>query len=85
MRVKDYIDRAGGTIRAADRSGIFVVRANGAVVSRRRGALNAYVLPGDVIFIPVKTNAGSFWTKLREISTSLFQVGLSAATVNAIR
>ena len=85
IRVKDYIDRAGGVIRAADSSGIFVVRANGAVVSRRRGALNAYVLPGDVIFVPVKTNAGNFWTKLREISTSLFQVGLSAATVNAIR
>lgn len=85
IRVRDYIDRAGGVIRAADRSGIFVVRANGAVVSRRSGALNAYVLPGDVIFVPVKTNAGSFWTKLREISTSLFQVGLSAATVNAIR
>jgi protein involved in polysaccharide export with SLBB domain len=85
LRVKDYIDRAGGTIRGADRSGIFVVRANGEVVSRKRGSLNAYVLPGDVVFVPVKTNAGSFWTKLRELSTSLFQAGLSAATVAAIK
>jgi protein involved in polysaccharide export with SLBB domain len=85
LRIKDYVERAGGTIRGADRGGIFVVRANGEVVSRERGALNAYVLPGDVIFVPVKTNSGSFWTKLRELSTSLFQVGLSAATVAAIK
>jgi protein involved in polysaccharide export with SLBB domain len=85
LRIKNYIDRAGGTIRGADRGGIFVVRANGEVVSRERGALNAYVLPGDVIFVPVKTNSGTFWTKLRELSTSLFQVGLSAATVAAIK
>lgn len=84
LRVKDYIDRAGGPIRAGDRKGIFVVRANGEVLSRRRGALSAHVLPGDVIFIPVKTQANTFWSKLREISTILFQIGLSAATVNAI-
>lgn len=85
LRVNDYVEKAGGMIRGADRSGIFVVRANGEVLSRQRGALNAYVLPGDVVFVPVKTNAGSFWTKLRELSTSLFQVGLSAATVAAIK
>ena len=85
MKVKQYIDRAGGPIRAADRSNIFIVRANGEVLSRRRGALGAYVLPGDVIFVPVKTNAANFWSKLREISTVFFQVGLSAATVSAIK
>jgi protein involved in polysaccharide export with SLBB domain len=83
-RVRDYIDRAGGVLRAADQREIFVVRANGEVLSRRRGALNAYVLPGDVIFVPIKTQSGSFWTKLRDISTTLFQVGLSAATFNSV-
>ena len=83
-RVRDFIDRAGGTLRAADQKGIFVVRANGEVLSRRRGALSAYVLPGDVIFVPIKTQASSFWAKLRDISTTLFQVGLSAATFNSV-
>lgn len=84
MRVKDYVERAGGAIRAADRNGIFVVRANGEVLSKRRGALSARVLPGDVIFVPVKTQSASFWTKLREISTTLFQIGLSTATVASL-
>ena len=85
LRVKDYIDRAGGPIRAADRRGVFVVRANGSVLSRKRGALNAYVYPGDVVFVPVKTQSPDFWARLRDISTILFQVGLSAATINAIK
>jgi protein involved in polysaccharide export with SLBB domain len=84
MRVRDYIDRAGGWLRAADTAGIFVVRANGEVLSRRRGAMSAYVYPGDVIFVPVKTQSNMFWTKLREISTTLFQAGLSAATIGAL-
>jgi protein involved in polysaccharide export with SLBB domain len=84
MRVRDYIYRAGGWLRSADTGDIFVVRANGEVLPRRRGAMNAYVYPGDVIFVPVKTQSGAFWTKLREISTTLFQVGLSAATIGAL-
>jgi polysaccharide biosynthesis/export protein len=81
LRVRDYIDRAGGSLRAADTRGIFVVRANGEVLPSRRGAMSAHVYPGDVIFVPVKTQAGSFWTKLGQISTVLFQAGLSAATI----
>ena len=79
--MRDYIDRAGGSLRAADTRGIFVVRANGEVLPSRRGAMAAHVYPGDVIFVPVKTQAGSFWTKLGQISTVLFQAGLSAATI----
>jgi protein involved in polysaccharide export with SLBB domain len=84
LRVKDYIDRAGGTLRAADRGGIFVVRANGDVVSKKRGALDERVLPGDVIFVPVKTQSGGFWSKFKDITTTLFQLGLSAATITAV-
>ena len=84
MKVKDYVDQAGGTIRAADRGEIFVVRANGEVLSRRRGALNSYVYPGDVVFVPVKTQSGTFWAKFKDITTTLFQLGLTAATVVSV-
>lgn len=84
LRVKNYLDKAGGPLRAADRQGIFVVRANGEVLPKSRGALNAPVLPGDVIFVPVKTQASSFWAKLRDISTTLFQVGLGVSTLGSV-
>lgn len=84
LRVKQYLDRAGGPLRAADRSNIFVVRANGEVLPRSKGALNATALPGDVIFVPVKTQSNSFWARLRDISTILFQVGVGAAGLASV-
>ena len=83
-KVNDYVELAGGTIRAADRKEIFVVRANGEVLSRKRGAWNAPVYPGDVIFVPVKTQGSTFWAKFKDITQTLFQLGLSAATVISV-
>lgn len=79
LTVKQYLERAGGVLRAGDRGEIFVVRANGAVLSKRDGALSARALPGDVIFVPVRAQSSSLWTKIRELSTIVFQLGLSAA------
>ena len=83
-RVRDYIDDAGGNLRAADKGGIFVVRANGEVIPKKRGALNMTVLPGDVIFVPVRTEPNLFWARFSAIATTLFGIGLSAATVVAV-
>jgi polysaccharide biosynthesis/export protein len=84
QRIGDYLERAGGPLRSADKSELFVVRANGAVISRRNKALNATALPGDVIFMPVKTQSSSLFAKLRDISTTVFQFGLSAAAFIAV-
>jgi protein involved in polysaccharide export with SLBB domain len=84
LQVKDYVEKAGGALRSADRGNIFLVRANGEVVSKKSGALNARVLPGDIVFVPVKTQGNSFWAKFKDITQTLFQMGLSAATVVAI-
>lgn len=83
-KVKDYIDLAGGTLRSADRGQIVVVRANGEVLSRKRGALNAVTYPGDVIFVPVKTQGSTFWAKFKDITQTLFQLGLAGATVLSV-
>lgn len=84
QRIRDYLERAGGPLRSADKSELFVVRANGAVISRRNKALGALALPGDVIFMPVKTQSSSLFAKLRDISTTVFQFGLSAAAFIAV-
>ncbi|MFS0735456.1 SLBB domain-containing protein [Sphingomonas sp. 1P06PA] len=83
-RIKDYLEQAGGTIRGGDRGNIFVVRANGSVLTRRRGALNAYALPGDTVFVPVRTQSSSIFAKIRDISQIIFQLGISAAALAAI-
>lgn len=83
-RIRDYLGMAGGTLAAADRSDIFVVRANGEVLTRDDGALSALALPGDVVFVPVKVNSTDILGKIAQISSVLFQLGIAAATVAAI-
>lgn len=83
-RVRDYLDDAGGPIDAADKSQIFLVRANGEVVSKHRDVKAAYVYPGDVIFVPVKTHGSRFWKHFRDVSQFLFGAGITAATISAI-
>jgi polysaccharide biosynthesis/export protein len=83
-RIRDFVEKAGGTVRAADRRDIFVVRANGGVLTRSEGALNAQALPGDVVFVPVRTQSRDIIAKIAQISGILFQFGLAAATVAAI-
>jgi protein involved in polysaccharide export with SLBB domain len=84
MKISEYVERSGGAMRSADKGGIFVVRANGDVLTRKKGALGARVQPGDVVFVPVKTQSSSFWARLRDITQIIFQLGLGAATVASI-
>lgn len=83
-KVRDFVERSGGPTRFADKGQIFLVRANGDVLSRKRGALNTAVRPGDVIFVPVKSQSTSVWAKIRDTVQVFFQLGLAAATVAAI-
>jgi protein involved in polysaccharide export with SLBB domain len=83
-RVKDYLNDAGGPIDAADKGQIFLVRANGEVVSKHHDVMGATVYPGDVIFVPVKTHGSRFWQHFRDVSQFIFGAGISAATIAAV-
>ena len=84
LLVRDYLRRAGGSLRSGDLGRMFVVRANGDVLTRRSGALNAPALPGDVIFVPVKTQNNNLLAKIRDITTIIFQLGITTAALVAI-
>jgi polysaccharide biosynthesis/export protein len=83
-QISDYIEMAGSTLRAADKGGIFLVRANGSVLSRKEGALRARALPGDVIFVPIQTTRTDIFARIAQLTPVLFQAGLAAATITAI-
>jgi protein involved in polysaccharide export with SLBB domain len=84
QRISDYIARAGGPQRVADKHEIFVVHASGAVTSSRKGALNAYAIPGDVVFVPTKTSSSSVLAKLVQAGSILLNFGLTAAAFVAV-
>ncbi|HEY2048280.1 MAG TPA: SLBB domain-containing protein [Caulobacteraceae bacterium] len=84
-KVRDFLHRAGGPQRYADTHEIFVVHANGAVASSRevKGLQDQPALPGDVIFVPVKSSIDTL-ERIREISTVVYQLGVGIATIGIL-
>lgn len=82
-RIRDYIDEAGGFAKLADRKNALVIRADGTVLGGR-SSLGQVAMPGDVIFVPVDSNRGSFWKHFSEIFSFGMQAGLTAASIVAV-
>ncbi|HWW66291.1 MAG TPA: SLBB domain-containing protein [Sphingomonadaceae bacterium] len=83
--IGDFLRAAGGVQKLGDKSEIFVVRANGTVLSGGRSrVLHAAALPGDLVYVPVDADRGEFWARLRDITGSLFGGVLGAASVKAL-
>jgi protein involved in polysaccharide export with SLBB domain len=90
----EYLQSAGGPNRNADRRQIFIIRADGSVVSRQY--LNhtlwtddrfsrEVIYPGDTIVVPEQLNKTTILRGLTDWSAVFSQFALGAAAVNVIR
>ena len=82
-----YLSRAGGATPLANKSGIFIVRADGSVTSGKQGSLwsggtlSAAIGPGDTIVVPEKPVLGSnAWKNIVSIA-QIAEAGALAAAV----
>jgi polysaccharide export outer membrane protein len=84
----DYIGLSGGVTRKADRGRIYIVRANGSVISsensgwfRRSGqvAMN----PGDTIVVPLDTERMPALPLWQAVTGILYNLAIAAAAVNS--
>ena len=90
--VNAYLKNAGGPTRDADSGRIFVVRANGAVVSKDTapkfwgGGFDSMVMmPGDTVVVPPNTDKGAGLRNFKDWSQILFNFGLAAAAINVLK
>jgi protein involved in polysaccharide export with SLBB domain len=91
FRSGDYLKKAGGPARAADRSHMFVIRADGSVISR---TLNSplfgkrfdelAMFPGDTLVVPTSINRGTIVRDLMDWSQIFSGLALGAAAVNVL-
>lgn len=83
--VSNYLALAGGTTRTADRGEVYRICADGTVKSRRHSG-GGDINPGDAIVVPEKLTRGqSFLASLKDWTTVLYQLGLGAAGLNALK
>ena len=88
-----YLALAGGPTRGADKDSIFMLRANGSVISARQGAsfwhsgsdfASAVVQPGDTIFVPEQVNKSTFVQDAKDWTQILYQFGLGLAGIKTL-
>jgi protein involved in polysaccharide export with SLBB domain len=84
-----YLKQAGGPTQLANKKGIYIIRANGSVVSSSGtgdlftgGVLNTKMHPGDVLVVPEKFVTGSSaWKTTLETAQFLSSLAIAAAAV----
>lgn len=84
MTIGDAVALAGGAQRLADKSGVFVIRANGTVIAMHKATYREKALPGDLVYMPVDAARGEFWARFRDITTSLFGGLVGAASIKGL-
>jgi protein involved in polysaccharide export with SLBB domain len=91
-RLDDYLRRAGGPTRDADTARMFIIRADGSVLSKQSvkglwngGFASLRLMPGDAIVVPERLSHGSVLKGLRDWSQVFSQFALGAAAVRIIQ
>jgi protein involved in polysaccharide export with SLBB domain len=89
-RLVAYLNDAGGATREADEKRIFVIHADGTVVSRQsrnsRGNFDKLeLLPGDAIVVPEKLKLSSKMNDLLQATQFMSQTALTAAALSVVK
>ena len=91
LRVTEYLTRAGGPTKDADTSSLYVVRADGSVISRRRSGWifdrfeGEQLMPGDTIVVPEELKKFSWTKELKDWSQIFYQFALGVAGLKVLR
>jgi hypothetical protein len=92
LRVRDYLDEAGGMTRNADKPHIYLIRADGTVVPRSahesllgKSFDATHLAPGDSVVVPEEVLKTTFLKGLRDWSQVISSFGLGAAAINVLR
>ena len=89
LSLDDYIDLSAGFTRRADDGGIYIVKANGSVVTLEKNLWrftgnNSSLDPGDTIVVPINTQYKESLASWREITQIVYQSMVSVAALAAL-
>jgi protein involved in polysaccharide export with SLBB domain len=91
-RVGYYLHKVGGPTESADREHIFLIKADGSVVTREnagggffafgdKGVMSAKVEPGDSIVVPEKLIQTRVMKDIKDITQILYQIAVTAGVL----
>lgn len=89
--VSDYLALAGGARKQADKASIYVLRANGSVVSAGQSGFfsrsigGVRLMPGDAIVVPEDFERTTWMRDLKDWTQIIYQFGLGAAALKVLK
>jgi protein involved in polysaccharide export with SLBB domain len=88
--VNDYVQQAGGITVTADKSEMYVIRADGTAQSGQSmgwfsGLGGTALNPGDTVVVPEKIDRSTFMQSLKEWTSIFYQFGLGAAGLKVLK
>jgi len=91
-KVGDYLSQAGGPTKDADSNSLYVIRADGTVISKRQsgGWLTSSfeggrLMPGDTVVVPENLEKFRFTKELRDWSQIFYQFALGVAGLKVLK
>ena len=85
QHVIDYLRRAGGPDRQADKRRLFLLRADGSVVSHQYGNVErAAIFPGDTIVVPPTIDKRAILQRVVDIANIIGNFGIGFAAVDIL-
>lgn len=88
--VNDYVQQAGGITITADKSEMYIIRADGTAKSGQStgwfsGIGSTELNPGDTVVVPEKIDRSTFMQSLKEWTSIFYQFGLGAAGLKVLK
>lgn len=90
-RLGDYLAQAGGPTRDADRGSIYLVKADGTVISKRQsnsifGNFDGQkIVPGDAVVVPEDFDKFSWTRELKDWTQIFYQFALGVAGLKVLK
>ena len=89
-RISDYLALAGGPTKDADTGSIYVLRADGSVISKQQSSwLSGFngdrLNPGDTVVVPEQLDKTKWVTELKDWTQIVYQLGLGAAAIHVLQ
>lgn len=90
-RVSDYLAQAGGPTKDADTDNLYVLRADGSVISKRQsGSLftrfnGERLMPGDTVVVPEQLEKFRLTKELKDWSQIVYQFALGVAGLKVLK
>jgi len=88
-RVKNYLSRVGGPTENAEEDQMYIIRANGTVVSKKSTSWfvfgkrfkNVRLYPGDTLLVPQKVVQPNYLRDVKDITQILYQIAVTTGVI----